>query len=130
METISKKEFEAAKDMAPTLKEEAKIKMLDPKEMEELLTQMESPLTFQKELAVKVKIALDHQIAYEMKEKGFLSSHTRGWVETYNKILKELQSGLYGDKSVNLHLHKVTHGDISNKIRESVVQLDIDKKGA
>ena len=45
-----------------------------------------------------------------MKTKGYLSDHTRRWVESYNKILDKIQAAIYGDKSVNLHLHKVSRG--------------------
>lgn len=128
MEIINREKFEKAKEMKPTLKDEAKIKEYTPKEIEQMLEEMQSPVKFQKELAVKIKIALDHQIKLEMKTKGYLSDHTRRWVESYNKILDKIQAAIYGDKSVNLHLHKVSHSDISNKIRESVFDVSPEDK--
>lgn len=123
MELIDKKKFDEARDMVPILKEEAKIEEISEEKMERMLQEMQSPVKFQKDIAVKIKIVLDKQIANEMKNKGYLSENTRKWVDSYNKILKEIQSAIYGDKSVNLHLHKVSHGDISNKIRESIVEI-------
>lgn len=123
MEIINKSKFEAAKDMKPTLKKNTKIEKYSPKQMKNMLEEMQSPVKFQKELAVKIKIALDHQIKLEMESKGILSDHTRRWVESYNKILDRIQSAIYGDKSVNLHLHKVSHSDISTKIRESAIKI-------
>jgi len=129
MEVITKEQFESAKDMKPILKKEAQIKELTEEEFNKLIGDMQSPVKFQKELAVKVKIALDHQIEIEMTKKGILSDHTRRWVESYNKILDRIQSAIYGDKSVNLHLHKVSHSDISSKIRESIVDVVPEEKG-
>jgi len=128
MEMIGKDKFERAKDMSPTLKEDAITEEVTPEKMEKMLVEMENPVKFQKELAVKIKIALDQQIKMELEKKGVLSDHTRRWVESYNKILDRIQSALYGDKSVNLHLHKVSHSDISNKIRESIMVIEPVKK--
>ena len=130
MEIIGRDKFEEAKNMQPTLIDESKPRPKSREEVEKMLEEMQSPVKFQKELAVKIKVALDHQIKLEMNKKGVLSDHTRRWVESYNKILDRIQTAIHGDKSVNLHLHKVSHSDISNKIRESVVELDeVDKKG-
>ena len=118
MEIISKDKFEEAAKLAPILNKDAQINIPKPEEIEKMLKEMNNPVNFQKELAVKVKIALDHQIKLEMEKKGVLSDHTRRWIETYNKILEKIQSALHGDKSVNLHIHKVSHGDIAARIRE------------
>ena len=128
MDIMTKDKFEEAEKLKPILKEGADIEMPSPEQMEQMLQEMQSPVKFQKELAVKIKVALDHQIALEMKKKGVLSDHTRRWVESYNKILDRIQSAIYGDKSVNLHLHKVSHSDISTKIRESVIELSVVKE--
>lgn len=129
MEIIGKSQFEKARDMKPTLKENAEVEQYNPEEIKRMLEEMNNPVKFQKELAVKIKIVLDHQIKLEMDSKGVLSDHTRRWVESYTKILDKIQSAIHGDKSVNLHLHKVSHSDISNKIRESVIELQpLEKK--
>ena len=129
MEVITRKQFESAKDMKPTLNKNAIVKNYTSEQMEEMLLEMQSPVKFQKELAIKIKLSLDHQMDIELETKGILSDHTRRWVESYNKILDRIQSAIYGDKSVNLHLHKVSHSDISNKIRESIIDIEpIEKK--
>jgi len=121
MDMITKKKFEEAKNMKPTLNEEAKVKEIGEAKFEAMMQEMQSPVRFQKEMAIKIKIVLDHQIAKEMAERGYLSENTRKWVDSYNKILDRIQSAIYGDKSINLHVHKVSHGDISTKIREATV---------
>ena len=123
MEVLNRENFESAKEMVPTLRDESKLEPLSPEKIEEMLAEMESPVKFQKELAVKIKVALDHQMQLELKTKGILSDHTRRWVDTYTKILDRMQSAIHGDKSVNLHLHKVSHSDISTKIRESHIEV-------
>lgn len=128
MEIMGQDKFDEAKNMKPILKEGAKVKKYSQEEIEVMLEQMEHPIKFQKELAVKVKIALDHQMKLEMESKGLLSDSTRRWVESYNKILDRIQSAIYGDKTVNLHLHKVSHSDISEKIRESNLEIKTEDK--
>jgi len=118
MEIIGRDKFEEAENMKPTLKEGAKIEKLTDDEFTDLLKKMNDPVNFQKELAVRIKHFLDHQMQRDMEKTGILSDHTRRWVESYHKILDRLQSAIHGDKSVNLHLHKVSHGDIAAKIRE------------
>lgn len=121
MEMITKEQFETAENMKPILKRESRVKELTKEEFNTLLDEMQSPVKFQKELAVKIKIVLDNQIKIETEAKGILSDHTRRWVESYNKILDRIQLAIHGDKSVNLHLHKVSHSDVSDKIREAII---------
>lgn len=118
MEMITKDKFEEAEELKPVLNKNAVIDVISKDKMEEMLKDMQNPVNFQKELAVKVKLALDNQMKLDLKNQGVLSDHTRRWVESYNKILGNIQSAIHGDKSVNLHLHKVSHGDIAARIRE------------
>ena len=127
MDKISQKEFDEAAALEPE-KKESKVKKLTESEFNNLLDQMQNPVLAQQQLAVSIKNFLDERIEEEMSEKGFLSDHTRRWVESYNNILEKIQKALHGDKSVNLHLHKVSHSDISTKIRESVIQIKDTKK--
>ena len=83
-----------------------------------MLDSMAKPVNAQKQLAVQIKCFLDHRIRVEMEKTGILSDHTRRWVESYNSILGDVHRALYGDKSVNLHLHKVSHSQIMSKIRK------------
>jgi len=127
MDEISQKEFDKAAAQHPEeIPDETK--ELTESEFAKLLEEMQNPVLAQQHLAVKIKSFLDKRINDEMKDKGFLSDHTRRWVESYNNILEKIQKALYGDKSVNLHLHKVSHSDISTKIRESVIVIENSKK--
>ena len=127
MDEISQKQFDKAKALHPK-KIEDDYKGLTESEFAKLLEEMQNPVQAQQHLAVKIKSFLDKRINDEMRDKGFLSDHTRRWVESYNNILEKIQKALHGDKSVNLHLHKVSHSDISTKIRESVFVIEKSKK--
>lgn len=118
MEKISKEQFERAKAQIPE-KEEEKDESLTDAQFEEMLHKMDNPVDSLKETAVKVKNFLDMRMKKEMDKNGILSDHTRRWVETFEKILEKIQKALHGDKSVNLHVHKVSHGDIGAKMREA-----------
>ena len=118
MEMITKDKFEQASELAPILKEGAMLDEMTDEKFQTMLKDMQNPVNFQKELAVNVKFSLDHQMKMDIQKNGVLSDHTRRWVESYNKILDLIQKNLHGDKSVNLHIHKVSHGDIAARIRE------------
>ena len=94
-------------------------KELTELEFNKLLKIMQNPVQAQQQIAVKIKVALDKRIKEEMAKKGYLSDHTRRWVETYNNILEKIQKALHGDKSVSLHIHAVTHSQIATKMREA-----------
>ncbi len=127
MEEIDKEKFEQAKDMPSvnSIESDGQIKQPTIEEFKELLEKMKDPLKAQQEIAAKIKNFLDQRIEYEIKQNGSLSNGTRMWVESYNSLLEKIQKAMHGDKSVNLHLHKVSHSDISEKIRESVFDLEI-----
>lgn len=125
MEEISREQLEEAMKMAPVrIKEE---KEMTEKEFEHMLKDMENPVNSQKEIAVKIKIFLDKRIRDEMDKNGILGDNTRKWIETYTSLLEKLQRAIHGDKSLNLHVHKITHGEIAAKMRESVIILDKKK---
>lgn len=121
MDKISQEEFDEAAALHPE-KIESKTKELTESEFNKLLEEMQNPVQAQQKLAVQIKTFLDDRIKNEMNSKGVLSDHTRRWVESYNNILEKIQKALHGDKSVNLHLHKVTHSQIAAKMRE-VIQV-------
>ena len=118
MEVIGKDDFDKAKKL-PSVEEKPVFTSMSPEEFNTLLIKMQNPVEAQKELAVQVKHFLDRRIDDEMVKNGYLSDFTRRWVREYNDILEKIQKALYGDKSVNLHLHKVTHSQIAAKIRKS-----------
>jgi len=117
MELMDSERFKEADKMKPTPKDSSLI-TLSEDDFDRMLKAMGNPVEAQKEVAVKIKAFLDHRMSQELSEKGFLSDHTRRWVRDYNVILENIQKALFGDKSVNLHLHKVTHSQIAAKIRE------------
>lgn len=127
MEEITEKEYDniAALNPARLMENEEEISAEDFKIM---LEEMKNPVSAQQRIAVQIKIFLDKRIKAESEENGFLSDHTRRWVESYNNILREIQKSLYGDKSVNLHVHKISHGEIAAKMRESIIILDKKRK--
>ena len=127
MDEISQKEFDEAAEIKDE-ENDSEVEELTESEFNILLEQMENPVIAQQNLAVKIKRFLDRRIKDEMKEKRLLSDHTRRWVESYNNILEKIQKALHGDKSVNLHMHKVSHSDISTKIRESISDVVEPKK--
>ena len=121
MDEIDKESFDKAKDMAPMKAEnnEWDFKKPNEEEFKQALTELENPVMAQKHIAAKLKGFLNQRIDFEMKTKGILSESLRRWIEAYNNLLEKIQKALHGDKSVNLHLHKVSHSDIAEKIRES-----------
>lgn len=120
MENVSREELEKAAALYPEKISEEN-RDLTESEFNILLDQMQNPVQAQQRLAVQIKTFLDKRIKKEMNsEKGVLSDHTRRWVESYNNILEKIQKALHGDKSVNLHLHKVTHSQIASKMRDAM----------
>jgi hypothetical protein len=121
MEQISQKQIDKAKSEAEedTEDEKDKFEGLTEEKFNLILQEMQNPVMAQQRLAAQVKNFLDKRINTEMSDNGYLSDGTRRWVESYNNILEKIQKALHGDKSVSLHLHKVSHSDIAAKMREA-----------
>ena len=117
MDKISKNDLDTAPPL-PELEEEKAVVALEPEEFIKLLDKMKNPVELQKELAVKLKHFLDHQIKKEMEETGMLTDYTRRWIKDYNDVLDKIQKSLHGDTKVNLHVGKVTHAHVAAKIRK------------
>ena len=101
--------------------------LFEDKELVELEKALDQPINSQKNMAARLKIFLDRRIEEEIKNKGILSDHTRRWVETYNALLNNLHKNLHGEKSVNLHLGKISHAHIGSMMREMDAEvLDAD----
>ena len=120
MEEISAERIDNIISLLPTEKEKEAINSVTEEEFKQMLEDMNNPVMAQKHLAVQIKIFLDRRIKEEYSEKGVLGDNTRRWVESYNNILEKIQRAIHGDKSVNLHLHKVTHGQVALKMREAM----------
>jgi len=125
MDMIGKDDFDNVEKLPELDKKEDSIIVMDEPGFQELLIKMQNPVEAQKELAVQIKQFLDQQIKKEMETKGYLSDFVRRWVSDYNTILEKLQKSLYGDKSVNLHMHKITHSQIAAKIRKVTEEENI-----
>lgn len=121
MDVVEESDFVKARPLKKKKKAELSFEdNIGEAEFERLLEDMQNPIKAQQEIAAKIKVSLDRKIDQDIAERGYLSDHTRRWVEAYNKILESIQKGLYGDRSVNLHVHKVTHSQIAAKIREAL----------
>lgn len=123
MEIIDPAAYNNARHLPKTTNPKAIPKLTD-KEFDVLLKKMKNPAEAQKELAVTIKTFLDNRMQSEMETQGVLSDHTRRWVESYTAILGNIQKALYGDKSVNLHLHKVSHSQVAAKMRKVVQDVE------
>ena len=120
MEIIDEAKYKEAIKLRPVVKEGVKpIKQITSDEFEKLMVELQNPVKAQKEMIIKVKTFLDQKIADEMETKGTLSDATKRWVDSYTSMLEKLQKAIHGDKSVNLNMHAVSHGDIAKKIREA-----------
>ena len=128
MDEISKKQFNEAEAIAPKKIGEEENELTES-QFEKMLEEMQNPVQAQQRIAVQIKNFLDNRIKAEMRgNKKVLSDHTRRWIETYNNILEKIQKALHGDKSVNLHFHKVSHSEIAAKMRESVIIIGEKEK--
>lgn len=127
MEEISREQLEKAMSMVPKRKEQEK--ETNAEDFDQMIKDMQNPVNSQKEIAVKVKLFLDKRIKDEMEKNGVLGDNTRKWIETYTTLLEKLQRAIHGDKSLNLHVHQITHGEIAAKMREYIiVGADKEKK--
>ena len=125
MEEISRDALEAAMKEAP--KRINEVKPITDEDFAVLLKDMQNPVNAQKEIAVKIKLFLDKRIEDEIEKQGVLGDNTRKWIETYTSLLDRLQKAIHGDKTLNLHVHQITHGEIAAKIREAVIVTEKGK---
>jgi hypothetical protein len=120
MDEITEKEYETTSDETPKppANELLSEPLFTPEEITTIEQSLAQPIDAMKNLAAKLKIYTDHKIDREMAEKGYLTENTRGWVKEYNLLLEKLQKAQHGDKSVNLHLHEISHAHIASKMRK------------
>jgi hypothetical protein len=128
VEIVGKEEFDKVEAVSVQPKLSSDGLVVGDEEFKVLLEKMQSPVEAQKEMAAKIKFFLDKRIEKEMGEKGYLSDFLRRWVKDYNEILDRIQKSLYGDKSVNLHLFKVSNSDVAAKIRKHAGGGDVREK--
>ena len=86
--------------------------------LESLKKKLDNPSDVQKEMAALMKLNIDNQMMNEMKENGRLSSSTLKWISVYNELLDKIHKNTIGTTNTSLHLHKITHSQITNEIRK------------
>jgi len=118
MEIIDKSQFDKAPEVPTPEDNPTNVPLLSEKEVNIIIKKLEQPVDLQKELAAKLKLYIDQRMNKELTEKGYLSDFVRRWISEYNELLDRIQKNLYGDKSVNIHLHKVSHSNISAMMRK------------
>ena len=118
MEIIDKKEFDNAPAVPIPEDNPSNVPLLTEEEVNVIIKKLEQPVDLQKELAAKLKLYIDQRMNKELTEKGYLSDFVRRWISEYNELLDRIQKNLYVDKSVNIHLHKVSHSNISAMMRK------------
>lgn len=117
MEIIDEATYDRVEEIRPELIDKSEI--ISEDNISLMLKKLDNPVEYQKELAVQLKLFIDKRIKLEQEDEENLSESTRRWIETYNAILDRIHRALHGDKSVNLHLHKISHSDIAAKIRSN-----------
>jgi len=118
MKIIDKKKFDEMEVVVPEIQKYDVIEPITEKEINDLMQKMNDPVECHKEIAVKIKHYLDSKIDQDIIQKGVITESTRRWVEVYNNTLERIHKETYGDRSVSLHLHQISHADISAKMRE------------
>lgn len=76
-----------------------------------------SPTDHQKDLAVKLKRYLDYAMAREIAATGKLSLETRQWASLYTDLTGNLHRSLNGEKTLNLHVHRIDPRGLAAAIR-------------
>jgi len=117
MEIVGKEEFDDVELTEEDVREIANVPMFSDKDIADVVDTLDKPVERQKELAAKIHLFLDKKMK-EQLEEGFLSDSVRRWVTLYNHILDQIQKSVHGGKSVNLHLHKVSHSLITEQVRK------------
>jgi len=120
MDIIEKDDFDEADadGLIPESESPAGQKLMSQEEVDKVLKKMDQPVESLKEMAAKIKIFLDSRMKDEYEGKGYLSDYTRRWVVVYNDLMDRIEKALHGEKSVHLHLGKITHAHISGLMRK------------
>jgi len=127
VEIIDERSLEKTSDKPMEVKfvpDKLELQEMSDEEFTNLVKQMDDPLQAQKILAAKICHYLGQQIDMDLHNKKILSDHTRRWVELYNNMVEKIHKEQFGEKSVNLHVHTISHSDIASKIREANKNAD------
>ena len=120
MKIISKEEFDKADQLPKPLpwRDKVEVPKMTKEEINKILKVLDNPVELQKDIAAKVHLFLQSQMAKEINELGFLKESTRRWINDYNHLLDSLQKNIHGDKHVHAHLHKISHSAIAKHVRK------------
>jgi len=124
MDIISEEDFE---NIEVSKTEKSKVQPLTEEKFKQLMKDLKNPVKIQQGLAARIKHYLDVVIDKELTDEGKLSQSTLSWVRQLNAMCDSIHKEIHGDKSVNLHLHKVSHQDIAAKVRaanKEIVVID------
>jgi hypothetical protein len=122
MEIVKREDIEAMKNNDDETIEEKEIyedvPFITEEEVNALKGNFDTPVEEMKIIAAKVRFFLDNRIKREFREKQTLSDFTRRWIKEYNELLERIQKAIYGEKSVNVTMGKITHMHIASLMRE------------
>jgi len=121
MDIIDKDDFDKAEELtSEEYKEAEKTKIFSKEDIKALQEKLDNPVELQQELAGKIKKYIDNRMAEEHEENGFISEYTRKWVLVYSDVLDKINKALYGEKSVNITLNKVSLADVGAAMRKVI----------
>lgn len=89
-----------------------------------ILPKLDNPVELQKEITAQVYLSLQKRIREEMNKNGFLSDSTRQWINQFNSMCDSLQKNMFGDKSIQFNINKISHSDIN-----ALIQSVAEKRG-
>lgn len=120
MDIVKKEDFDDIELTEKDREEISKGPTISKEELNLIINSLQQPVEIQKELAAKLKGYIDFRMETELEKFGVLNDSTRRWVEVYNDLLAKIHKALHGDKSVSLHMHKISHADINKEVRKYV----------
>ena len=83
--------------------------MFDDEELVCLADAHKEPLVKQRLVAARLDKVLSVRMNNDVRGIGSLSKVTLKILDIYLRLLDSIQKNTYGDRSVNLHLHSVSH---------------------
>lgn len=117
MDIISKDDLENA----PELKVNITPSLIDSN-LPAIIPKLDNPVELQQEVTAQVYLSLQKRMSDEMKKFGFLSDTTRQWIQQFNSMCDSLQKNKFGDKSVQINIHKISHSQVAAHIRKFASQ--------
>jgi len=119
MEIIKEEDFkeEPDKPLPKELEQAKESNLFTKKDIDALTKGLDNPVAYQQERAAKLKLYIDKRMEEELEEFKYVSDFTRKFIVLYHDMLDKIQKSLYGEKSVNINLTKVTMADVGAMLR-------------